>query len=60
MGVAADFTGQPQVVVYQTSDDCALDQVQAIEDGLDTEDAREAADPNGVVNGVLGLAVWSN
>ena len=60
MGVATDFTGQPQVVVYLMSDDYALDQVQVIEDGLDTEDARRATDSNGDVNGVLGLAVWSN
>lgn len=52
-------TGQPSVVVYQTADDCGLEQVQAIEDGFDTEEARRDADPNGVLNGVLGLAVWS-
>lgn len=52
-----DHTGQPQVVVYETSGDCHLTQVQAIEDGLETEEARRAA-ADGVLNGVLGIAVW--
>lgn len=55
-----DLSGQPHINVYQTSSDCGLTEVQVIEDGFDTQDEVRALDPDGIFNGVFGLAVYPN
>lgn len=50
--------GQPSIHVYEMTCGCELKPVQIIEDGLDTEDVRRAAD--GTVNGYVGLALYSS
>ena len=51
---------QPSIHVYEMTCGCELKPVQIIEDGLDTEEARRDDDPSGVLNGYVGLALYSS
>jgi len=51
-----DGTGQPRIYVYEMGCDCGLREVQAIADGLDTEEMRIEQD--GVLFGVVGLGLY--
>lgn len=53
-----DGTGQPLIYAYEMVCGCGLKEVQAISDGLDDEETRASDNPGGVVNGVVGLAIY--
>ncbi|KAL7491876.1 hypothetical protein ACHAWT_001167, partial [Skeletonema menzelii] len=55
-----DGSGQPSIYVYEMTCDCGLKFVQRIEDGLEPETERERQDTNGVVNGYVGIALYTS